>query len=220
MIRAAAAIAFLLASWTSAVAQDLGGGRGGGVPGQFDFYVLALSWSPGFCDTAGDRRGSRQCDSGRKLGFVTHGLWPQNERGYPSNCGSDRNLPARLLDEAGDLYPDPGLARHEWRLHGTCSGLAPADYLKAVAAARAKVAIPEPLLHLDGDGRTTAQNIERAFVAANPGLRPDAMAVTCRQSSLQEVRVCLNKDLSGFHRCPEIDRAACRFGPIRVSAPR
>jgi ribonuclease T2 len=52
--------------------------------GQFDFYVLALSWSPGFCENSGSR--SRQCDSGRGLGFVTHGLWPQNEQGYPSFC--------------------------------------------------------------------------------------------------------------------------------------
>lgn len=223
-MRAAARLAIAaasLAALPSAFAQDRGGSpQAGGTPGQFDFYVLALSWSPGFCETTGERRGSVQCETGRRLGFVTHGLWPQYEHGYPSSCGADRSLPARALAEAGDLYPDPGLARHEWRLHGTCSGLAPAEYLKAVARARAKVAIPNPLVELTSEGRTTPQNLERAFGQANPGLRPDMISVTCRQGSLQEVRICLEKDLSGFRRCPEIDRAACRFGPIRVPAPK
>ena len=182
--------------------------------------MLALSWSPGFCDVTGDGRNAQQCEAGRRLGFVTHGLWPQYQHGYPSNCDAERNLPARLLGDAGQIYPDLGLARHEWRMHGSCSGLTAADYLKAVAAARAKVTIPAPLLALDTEGSTTSQSLERAFTVANPGLRPDMMAVICRRGSLQEVRVCLSKDLSGLQRCPEVDRAACRFGPIRVSAPR
>ena len=194
--------------------------RGGGTPGAFDFYVLALSWSPNYCEVQGDRRRSRQCEPGRHLGFVVHGLWPQYDRGYPSNCGIDRFLPRPALDEAGDVYPDEGLARHEWRQHGTCSGLGPLEYFRTVRAARDKVRVPEALTALDHDSQTTPQAIERAFSEANPGLRPDMMSVQCRRGALQEVRVCLTRDLRGFARCPEIDRRACRFGPVRVSAPR
>ena len=188
-------------------------------PGAFDFYVLALSWSPEYCAGPGRERASPQCDPARRLGFVTHGLWPQYERGYPSACDS-RGAPPAAIAETGDLYPDPGLARHEWRMHGTCSGLPAAAYFRAVRQARDKVAIPEPLSDLARDGQTTAANIERAFAASNPGLRPEMMSVTCRRGALQEVRICLDRDLRGFRACPEIDRQACRFGPIRVTAPR
>jgi ribonuclease T2 len=192
----------------------------GGTPGEFDFYVLALSWSPGFCESAGDRRGATQCQPGRKLGFVVHGLWPQYDRGFPSSCAGAREAPRYAVDEAADLFPDRGLARHEWRRHGTCSGLSPTEYFRAVRRAREKVAIPDPLVALGEAGRTTPQNLERAFAAANPGLRPDMMSVVCRRDALQEVRICMDRDLRGFRSCPEVDRSGCRVGPIRIDAPR
>lgn len=194
--------------------------RGGGTPGEFDFYVLALSWSPNYCETQGERRGSSQCDVGRNLGFVVHGLWPQYERGFPSNCGTDRFVPRAALEEAEGVFPDHGLARHEWRSHGTCSGLSPSEFFRAVRTARDKVTIPEAMVGRDREGRTTPAAIERAFVEANPGLHQDMISVQCRRGALQEVRICLTRDLRGFTRCPEIDRRACRFGPIRVTAPR
>lgn len=194
--------------------------RGGGTPGEFDFYVLALSWSPNFCETQGEERGSSQCDAGRKLGFVVHGLWPQYDRGFPSNCGTDRFVPRAALSEAEGVFPDLGLARYQWRQHGTCSGLSPSEFFRAVRTARDKVAIPDAMVGRDRDGETTPAAIERAFTAANPGLRADMMSVQCRRGALQEVRVCLTRDLRDFARCPEVDRRACRFGPIRVTAPR
>jgi ribonuclease T2 len=223
MMRRALRLAVLAVALTGAglaAAQEGGFSRRGGTPGEFDFYVLALSWSPGFCEATGDARGSAQCEPGRNLGFVTHGLWPQYERGYPSNCAGGRGAPRYAVDQAEGVYPDAGLARHEWRTHGTCSGLSPTAYFAAVRDARAKVTIPDPLANLAQDGQTTPQNIERAFTAVNPGLRADMMAVTCRRGALQEVRICMNRDLTGFRPCPEVDRQACRFGPIRVSAPR
>ncbi|NNM71052.1 ribonuclease T2 family protein [Enterovirga aerilata] len=190
-----------------------------GRPGDFDFYVLALSWSPAFCEATGAARGSRQCDPGRRLGFVVHGLWPQYERGYPTECDS-RPPPRYVVEETSDIFPDAGLARHQWRRHGTCSGLDPGSYFRAVRRAREMVRIPDPLQSLSRDGQTTGASVERAFAEVNPGLRPDMMAVTCRRGELREVRICLEKDLSGFRRCPQVDREACRFGPIRVTAPR
>src|SRR4029077_16012103 len=60
-----------------------------GEPGKFDFYVLALSWSPSFCEASRERPANRtpdqQCGA-RPYSFVVHGLWPQYERGFPSNC--------------------------------------------------------------------------------------------------------------------------------------
>jgi ribonuclease T2 len=211
---AIAGLAALLVSGLAAPAQERGAR-----PGSFDFYVLALSWSPAFCESTGQSRGSAQCDPGRRLGFVVHGLWPQYERGYPSDCDS-RNAPRYVIDETADVFPDSGLARHQWRKHGTCSGLDPASYFRAIRRARDLVRIPEPLQSISRDGQTTGQMVERAFAEVNPGLRPDMMAVTCRRGELREVRICLERDLSGFRRCAQVDQEACRFGPIRVTAPR
>ena len=122
LLRFALALPLLAGLLGEAVAQPRN--DRGGQPGDFDFYVLALSWSPGFCELDGDRdRNREQCADGAGLGFVVHGLWPQNERGFPSECGPAGRTPSRIaLDQAKGLFPSEGLARHQWRKHGTCSG--------------------------------------------------------------------------------------------------
>lgn len=195
------------------------GQRRGGTPGDFDFYVLALSWSPGFCETGGD--GRDQCRTGANLGFVVHGLWPQFDRGFPTDCQSANPTPSRLaLDNAKGLFPDEGLARYEWRKHGTCSGRSPADYFRDVRAAREAVSIPPILQAPTAQQTATALDIERAFVAANPGLRPDMMSVACKGSVLQEVRICFSRDLRGFTTCREVDQRGCRARDIAIPPVR
>ena len=66
-------------------------------PGKFDFYVLALSWSPSFCEQAGERKRAQQQCGERPFSFVVHGLWPQYEKGFPEFCQNpaprlDRNI--------------------------------------------------------------------------------------------------------------------------------
>ncbi|KPH82692.1 ribonuclease T [Bosea vaviloviae] len=194
----------------------------GGEPGSFDFYVLALSWSPGFCELdGGGERNREQCAQGAGLRFVVHGLWPQNERGYPSECGPSGRTPSRIaLDQAKGLFPTEGLARYEWRKHGTCSGSSPSDYFADVRRAREKIVIPPVLAKAERDQSWTAIDLERAFVAANPGLRTDMMSVACKRGVLQEVRICLSKDLRDFRMCGEVDRSGCRTRDITVVAPR
>ena len=207
----------------AARAQDFGGyRRGGGEPGTFDFYVLALSWSPAYCDGEGGRRDADgQCAPGRGLGFVVHGLWPQYARGYPSNCSAvERPLTRQAMEAAGEIYPSAGLARHEWRMHGTCSGLDPVAYFRAVRAARLAVTIPDAYRTATSEQRAAPIAIARAFAAANPGLRPDMMAVTCRRGRLEEVRICVSRDVRGFTPCPEVARANCRSDEVAVEAAR
>lgn len=199
-----------------------GFGQRGGAPGDFDFYVLALSWSPGFCELDGDRgRNREQCGDGAGLRFVVHGLWPQNERGYPSDCGPAGRTPSRIaLEQAEGVFPTESLARYEWRKHGTCSGSSPSDYFRDVRCARDKIAIPPPLAKAERDQTWTAIDLERAFAAANPGLRPDMMSVACKRGVLQEVRICLTKDLRDFRTCQQVDRSGCRARDFTVVAPR
>lgn len=203
-------------------AGHAGAGEDRGAPaGRFDFYVLSLSWSASWCRTTGERRNARQCDIGRNPGFVLHGLWPQYERGYPSYCTPEGRNPGRAaMDEATRVFPDPGLARHQWQKHGSCAGLSPGAYFEAARRARERIAIPNALIAPERDANWSVREIERAFVAANPGLRVDMMAVTCRRGALEEVRVCLTRDLRAFRACPEVSRDSCRTREVNVPAAR
>lgn len=194
------------------------GPRGASRGGDFDFYVLALSWSSGFCATGGAEKGKSQCDRGAGLGFVVHGLWPQYERGYPSDCGGGP-VSSVALEQARGLFPDIGLARYEWRKHGTCSGKSPADYFGDVRRARDMIVIPDRFAKARGDQSMSPQDILRAFGDANPRLRPGMAAVGCRSGVLQEVRICLSKDLREFRLCPEVARSSCRTREIDVPGP-
>jgi ribonuclease T2 len=189
--------------------------------GEFDFYVLSLSWSATWCELTGARRGARQCESGRNPGFVVHGLWPQYEQGYPAFCGPEGRNPSRsAMNKAESVLPDQGLARHQWRKHGSCSGLAPEAYFDATAAARAKVKVPETLIAPRENTRLAPLEIERAFAEANPGLRADMMSVTCDRGMLEEIRICLTKDLRSFRSCEQVDRDTCRAREITVPPAR
>ena len=195
--------------------------RGSQPAGDFDFYVLALSWSSSFCEGTGDARGSRQCETGSNHGFVVHGLWPQFEQGFPSDCGPAGRSPSRMaLDAARGVFPDEGLARYEWRKHGTCSGKSPADYFADVRRARDAVAIPPQFQQPREEQRWAPIDIQRAFLDANPRMRPGMMAVDCKRGALQEVRICFSKDLREFRPCPEVARRACRSRSIAVPPVR
>jgi ribonuclease T2 len=194
--------------------------RGASAPGDFDFYVLSLSWSPGFCQTGGTEKHRSQCNGGSGLGFVVHGLWPQYETGFPSDCGPAGRSPSRIaLEGTKGVYPDVNLARYEWRKHGTCSGKSPTDYFADVRRARDAIEIPPPFRAASDKQTWTPIDIERAFIAANSKLRPDMMAIACRSGVLEEVRICFSKDLREFHTCPEVSRGSCRTRELRVPAP-
>jgi len=207
------ALGLSLAGWVS-IGSGLAQDKRQNSPGEFDFYVLSLSWSPSFCEASIERGSSgrstqTQC-AGRPYSFVVHGLWPQYDRGFPNYCQRpaprlERNLMASMLD----LMPAPGLIYNEWDKHGTCSGLGQRAYFETIRKARAAVKIPADYLDL-ADSKTVAPaDIEDAFIKANPGLSNAAIAVTCDSKRLSEVRICMSKDLQ-FRACEEIDRRACR----------
>ena len=152
----------------------------------------------------------QQCGTARPYSFVVHGLWPQYEHGFPEFCQVpaprlDRNIVSSMID----LMPAPRLIFHNWDKHGTCSGLPQRAYFETVRKARAIVKIPEPYLHPQAPLTVTPDEVEEAFVKANPGLPRDAIAVTCDSRRLREVRICMSRDLQ-FRSCPEVDTRACR----------
>ncbi len=214
-----AAIASLLLSATLALADptppDLV------APADFDYYVLTLSWSPGFCDTGGESKSPEQCDVGAGAGFVVHGLWPNEANGDDPNCGLQANyIPSAVLALGSRIYPTRGLAIHEWRTHGTCTGLDAAHYFRAVQFARDEFTIPEAFAHPTAAFTVTLGDIVKQFAAANAHLTGESMAVTCVRGELIDVRFCLTRDLRAFARCPQVARRTCRADSIRVSPAR
>ncbi len=165
-------------------------------PGQFDYYVLSLSWSPTWCAIEGDARNSPQCDASRDFGWVLHGLWPQYHRGWPSDCRSPYPQPTRAMTrDMADIMGTSGLAWYQWKKHGTCSGLSPAEYYATARRAYEAVNRPAIFRQLDKPVRLPAKVIEQAFIEANPQWEPDMLTITCKDGRIQEARLCLSKEL-------------------------
>jgi ribonuclease T2 len=182
-VRGAAIMITAMAALAAAVAPPSASAEDGDTPGQFDVYVLSLSWSPSFCAAAAERNGRRaggpQCGA-RPYSFVVHGLWPQYEHGFPEYCETPSpRLNYRIMSSMLDLMPAPRLVYNEWDKHGTCSGMDGRAYFDTIRKARAAITIP------------------------------DNFTNGCDRKRLTEVRICLTKDLK-FHDCPEIAKRSCR----------
>ena len=164
--------------------------------GEFDYYVMSLSWSANWCATTGDARRDPQCDPGRGLTFVLHGLWPQYEQGYPSNCFAQTPDPSREdTAKMADIMGGAGLAFYEWKKHGRCSGLAARDYFATLRRARESITIPPVFAAIDHDITIDPSVIEDAFLKQNSQLDAAGLTVTCKQGKIQEVRICLTRAL-------------------------
>ncbi len=204
-----------------------------GEAGQFDYYVLALSWSPTYCADAGDRRKDPQCDGrgGRPFAFVLHGLWPQYERGWPEKCkSSDRGwVPGPVAERMLDIMPSKRLVFHEYRKHGTCTGLGVDAYFELARKFHGKVKIPPRFVHLKDERMFVGVGeLVKDFLAANPDLKPDMMSVQCGGAGnrLKEVRVCFTK-AGQFRACGrnEDQRRLCSaermyVPPVRLGAAK
>jgi ribonuclease T2 len=186
-------------------------------PGQFDYYVLSLSWSPLYCaDQQHARRDPEQCGDGRRYAFVTHGLWPNNERPpHPRDCERSGGVPPNLISQMIGIMPSPGLVRHEWQAHGTCSGLNVTDYFATLRAAYRLVNIPQRYRNPGADLVVPAATLRKEFHEANRNIPPDAMRFDCSGRNLRELRICLTKDLKA-RSCSAAVRDTCGDRPVTM----
>ncbi len=214
----AALFGFCIAALGAVAHAQYKGDRRGDVAGRFDYYLLALSWSPSYCaEDSMESRDPRQCGLDRRFSFVVHGLWPQNERGWPSGCTSpQRDAPPALVASMLDIMPSPRLVEHEWDSHGKCSGLSAQAYFDLTRRVRSRVTIPAAYRGPTRTLMVTGAEVERAFVAANPGLTPAMIAVQCDRVRLREVRICMTKD-GRARTCGGDVRDRC--GQRRVAMP-
>ena len=180
-------------------------------PGQFDFYVLNLSWSPEFCST---HASAAECAQHRA--FTLHGLWPENNDGsYPEDC-SDAPGPANPA-QYSDIYPDPSLLEHEWQTHGTCSGLGPDAFLQLARRADQSIRVPAQLAQLKQQINLAPDAIVTLFTQSNPGLQANSVAISCGNNYLTAVEVCVDKGVKP-QACSALK--SCRANQVRIVPPQ
>ena len=181
--------------------------------GVFDYFVLALSWSPTYCGSAASTQDKSQCAPGRNFAFVVHGLWPQYQKGWPEACAHAESwVPQEQIDAMMDIMPSKKLIIHEWKKHGTCAGVSMTDYFRATRQIFERVKIPARYQSPNADVLTTPQQLVSDFVKTNRDLTAAMISVQCGnardRARLSELRICLNKRGS-FAACGANETRSC-----------
>ena len=207
LIRLRLGLAAFLVLWSAAA-----GAGEHRAAGDFDYYMLALSWSPTYCASSRGRGDALQCDSGRPYGFIVHGLWPQYRDGWPQYCG-DAPLPEALVVDMLDIMPSPGLVRHQWTKHGTCTGLSPADYFALTRKLFEDVTIPARYVEPGRSIEVTVDRFAADFLATNRDMERGMISVQCGnrrdRARLAELRICFSRDGSP-RSCGRNEQRQCR----------
>ena len=166
--------------------------------GVFDYYTLALSWSPTYCAKQGRSRPNEpQCAGERPYSFVLHGLWPQHKRGWPQFCETRERpwVSDQIIQKMLDIMPSKRLIINEYRKHGTCTGLSPSDYFRISRRAFEAIKIPPRFQNPQDYQTVSPEEIEREFLNANPNLKPEMISVDCKDRRLRELRICFTRDV-------------------------
>lgn len=187
-------------------------------PGDFDYYVLSLSWSPSYCEKANGRGDGQQCGGGKAYGFVLHGLWPQYWRGWPQDCRTRERpwVPRQVIDRMLDIMPSQRLVIYEYRKHGTCSGLEPEPYFELARSLFSSIRIPERFAKPSQTLQIPAAGIRDEFLKSNPQLKPSMVQVVCDGSTFREIRICFNRNRQPGDCGEDTGRPVCATGPLTV----
>jgi ribonuclease T2 len=118
-----------------------------------------------------------------------------------------------------DIMASGGLAWHQWKKHGRCSGLSSEQYFKIARQAYNAVVRPPVLRKLERAVKLPAAVIEEAFLKSNPDWSADMLTITCKQGRIQEARLCLTKGLQprvcGADVIRDCSMRDAVFAPIR-----
>jgi len=161
-------------------------------PGHFEFYMLSLSWEPGWCATQGKNKHAQECVT--PTGFGLHGLWPEDSGGkYPCFCG-DGTLSASELAASKGVFADDSMVANEWPKHGTCTTLGAPAYFKKSKAEFTRVKMPTEFPVHAAIPAAKVPALKAAFVKLNPGLTAEGMIVKTMSKQVVEVDVCFTMD--------------------------
>ena len=184
-----------------------------GKPGEFDYYLLVLSWSPEFCH---GKPSAAQCKEHRN--FVLHGLWPQNNDGsYPINCATTQPAPTDL-SKIKQIMPSEIVA-HEWQKHGTCSGLSGDEYFRLAATLFQSIKVPTDLVAPTRTATMRPAEFKKDLENVNPGYADQDIAIELRQGYLNAVELCFSKDdhptPTACLHVPDAKNRTFRIPPVR-----
>ena len=207
-----AATAVVLAAFLLSVAPQAG------ESGDFDYYALSLSWSPSYCASPQGREDGEQCAVGRRFAFVVHGLWPQYESGWPESCPTPEDwVPQSQIEAMIDIMPSQKLVIHEWKKHGSCSGLSMTNYFRAARLLFEKVKIPARYLSPQAEIVITPQQVVSDFVKTNRHLGASMISVQCGnardRARLSELRICVDRR-GNFRQCGSNEARSCRAAKL------
>jgi len=196
-------------------------------------YILALSWEPAFC--AG-QSSKPECKAETPTTYDAthislHGLWPEpRSKAYcgadPKDEASDKAhdwaaLPAVQLSAGTKSALDqamPGtlsmLERHEWIVHGTCSGVAADPYFARAASFNAAVAASAVnalfASHVGQDLQTA--DIRAAFDSVFGKGAGDRVRISCDKAGgktvISEMTIGLSGDVTGSASLADLIAAA------------
>ncbi len=188
--------------------------------GKFDYYLLSLSWSPAFCLLNNDPASWEQCVS-KRFGFIVHGLWPQFEQGYPSDCSANPPpIPESVVKEILPIMPSQDLMRHEWQKHGTCSGLGVNEYFSTLEKAFASINIPPALKFSQIALRIAPSDLTDWFLQSNPKLPKDSIVINCKRGKLSEVKICMDKALQPRLCSADVLKSQCKSQTVLITPIR
>jgi ribonuclease T2 len=182
--------------------------------GDFDYFLLSLSWVPEFCASNTNGRTSVECAPNQHRGLVVHGLWPQYDNGkWPQDCASTPPVSSSTVNHMMPIMPGKQLIQHEWEKHGTCSGMSVQDYFGAIEKLYNGLEVPPEFKTPTSSAQTSPAAIEQKFATANNAPK-SAFRISCPQNEFSAVEVCLTKELQ-YQACPSTLKE-CRAPQIEV----
>ena len=172
----------------------------------FDYYVLALSWSPAYCATPESSSSKHQCEGRKVYGFIVHGLWPQKERGgLVTNCRPMSSISRNDVERLFSVMPDERLIRYQWKKHGSCAEMRPEDYAGAIVRAFSSL----DLSGFDPSRFLQADEARQRLLRDNRQLSGESVRLICRRGVFREVRICLTRTDLMPRPCPSSLRENC-----------
>ena len=179
---------------------------------EFDSYVLALTWQPGFCEHFHYKGNKPECtainDGKLKITNLTlHGLWPNK-----ASCGTkygycDRytrlDLSASTIKEIApwmpNFYYQTKFGEYEWKKHGVCQNLDANDYFLTATKLVEKVdtsAIGQFIKANIGNNVSTA-SFKKNLISHFGANAVDRISLSCSQGKyLNEVRLNIGKSFN------------------------
>lgn len=185
----------------------------------FDYYVLSLSWAPAFCaQRNAAARNEQECAAGKRIGFIVHGLWPEDENGRgPESCGAARGVPGSVVKFTLPYMLSASLMRHEWAEHGVCTGLNVYAFFMDLVQARTSIQIPVQLTTIESPLTESPGQIEEQFAGANPSFPMAAFRTYCSGRTFREERVCFDKNLKPRACTASVEE--CRSAELTIPPP-